>query len=614
MNESKIPRRTFLKGIAATSLIASNMIPLQASDDILPLEETKELSGNEFYLTVEYRTVNFSGSPAIATTVNGMVPSPTLRWKEGEWVTIHVTNKLRVPTIIHWHGIVLPANMDGVPGVNAKEIEPNETFTYKFQVKQHGTYWYHSHYGYQEQSGMHGAIIIEPKKADPYKYDKDYVIFLGDWSDEKPENIFRKLKVSGEYYNFKERTVGDFVDEVKDKGFLKAFNDRKMWNSMSMSDRDLSDVTGYTYTYLMNGKNPNEGFRALCKSGEKVRLRFINGSAMTFFDVRIPDLTMKVIATDGNLIKPVDVDEFRIGVAECYDVIVAPKQNAYAIFAQALDRSGYAIGYLSNSLDRVAKTPPMDPLPILDHIDMGMGGMHNMDGMDHGGDMDMSSMDHGTNMDMGNMKHDSSMDMSGMQHGKDMSMSEDCCMSKQGTKDIDNIPKVDLPSATGPQIEMVSMNPQYRLDDPGVGLRDNGRKVLTYADLRSLHSTKDDKFPEREFVIHLTGNMQRYVWGINGIAYKDSEPWKLKYGERIRITCINDTMMNHPMHLHGMWSDLETGDDNFLPRKHTIVVQPGAKISFRVTVDAEGSWVFHCHMLYHMMEMFRRVDVVEELT
>ena len=602
-------RRTFVKGVLATSIIASIPINLSANSKISTRKKMIELSGNVFNLSIEKIAVNITGNPSIAKTVNGMLSGPTLRWKEGDTVTINVTNNLNEDTSIHWHGIILPASMDGVPGFsNFNGIKPGETFTYKFPILQSGTYWYHSHSGFQEQEGVFGAIIIEPKIKDPYEYDREYVISLSDWSDEKPSSVYRKIKLSSSYYNFKQRTVGDFIDEVKEKGFFEAFSERKMWNEMKMTDRDISDVSGYTYTYLMNGENPATGFKALFKNGEKIRLRFINSAAMTFFDVRIPGLKMTVVAADGNNIQPVTIDEFRIGVAETYDVIVEPEVNkAYSIFAQSIDRSGYALGALTFDEKVIAQTPQMDAFPILTHADMGMGGTS-----DNNSEHDMSTMETQKPAKQESaMKYGAGMDMSSMEKPKPTMnhsmMGHD--MSTMNSNQKKEIPITKLEESTGVQVDAVAMNPQYRLSDPGVGLRNNGRRVLTYADLKSLTPTTNDKYPDREIILRLTGNMERYMWSINGITYKDAKPLEFKYGERLRITYINDTMMNHPMHLHGMWSDLETGDDNYLPRKHTIVVQPGSKISFRVNVDAKGSWAYHCHLLYHMTDMFRKVIV-----
>ena len=601
-------RRTFVKGVLATSIIASIPINLSANSKISTRIKTTELSGNVFNLSIEKIAVNITGNPSIAKTVNGMLSGPTLRWKEGDTVTINVTNNLNEDTSIHWHGIILPPAMDGVPGISFDGIKPGETFTYTFPIVQSGTYWYHSHSGFQEQEGVFGAIIIEPKIKDPYEYDREYVISLSDWSDEKPSSVYRKLKLSASYYNFKQRTVGDFFDEVKEKGFFEAFSERKMWNEMKMTDRDISDVSGYTYTYLMNGENPATIFKALFKNGEKIRLRFINSAAMTFFDVRIPGLKMTVVAADGNNIQPVTVDEFRIGVAETYDVIVEPEVNkAYSIFAQSIDRSGYALGALTFDEKVIAQTPQMDAFPILTHADMGMGGTS-----DNNSEHDMSTMETQKPAKQESaMKYGAGMDMSSVEKPKTTMnhsmMGHD--MSAMNSNQKKEIPITKLEESTGVQVDAVAMNPQYRLSDPGVGLRNNGRRVLTYADLKSLTPTTNDKYPDREIILRLTGNMERYMWSINGITYKDAKPLEFKYGERLRITYINDTMMNHPMHLHGMWSDLETGDDNYLPRKHTIVVQPGSKISFRVNVDAKGSWAYHCHLLYHMTDMFRKVIV-----
>ena len=562
-----VSRRTFVKGAVASGL-ALSAGPLRAGTAIRPRQKSTELSGTVFHLSIDKTAVDVTGEPSVATAVNGMLPGPTLRWKEGDTVTLHVTNNLGETASIHWHGIILPYEMDGVPDISYAGIAPGETFTYRFEVRQSGTYWYHSHSGFQEQTGVYGAIVITPKEKAPYEYDREHVVVLSDYSDEKPSRIYRKLKLSADYYNFNQRTVGDFFSEVKEKGFFKAFEDRKMWNEMRMSDRDLSDVTGYTYTFLMNGQNPAERFWARFEKGEKVLLRFVNAASMTFFDVRIPGLKMTVVAADGNDVRPVSVDEFRIGVAETYDVLVEPDgDRAYAIFAQSIDRSGYALGNLSTDKDFPAEVPPLDRPQPLSMKDMGMSRVSG------------------------------SMEAMAMEAPEAMPR-----MKKP-------VPVTKLPQKRGVGTSMRAMHPQYRLDDPGVGLRNNGRRVLTYADLRSLRSTKDDPYPDREIVLHLTGNMERYMWSINGITYSEAPPLEFHYGERLRITYINDTMMNHPMHLHGMWSDLETGDDDHLVRKHTVISQPGSKISFRVTVDAKGAWAYHCHLLYHMTDMFRKVVV-----
>jgi len=600
----QIPRRQFVKGLAVGgALLGLGVSPahLLAATEGASAQPT--LRGKHFKLDIAPHAVNFTGKKRLATAINGSVPAPVLRWQEGDTVTLDVTNHLAEDSSIHWHGIILPETMDGVPGISYPGIAPGETYHYRFKVNQSGTYWYHSHSGFQEQTGMYGAIVIDPAESEPYTVDRDYVIMLSDWSDENPAAIYATLKKMSHYYNFNERTLGDLMKEIQEKGLSRTWADRKMWNVMRMSDRDLSDVTGYTYTYLMNGQTPARGWTGLFKRGEKVRLRIINGSAMTFFDVRIPGLKMTVVAADGQAVQPVPVDEFRIGVAETYDVIVEPKDDrAYCVFAQAIDRSGYARGTLTPDASLKAEVPGFDPLPILDHGDMGMA----MDMGDMGGDMkaDAATMDHGSH-GAGAMQDMKTMDGPADPMAGDMQSMVMPGMAGFGS----DAPIVHAPTEYGPHVQMRAEDPQYRLEDPGVGLRHNGRRVLTYADLKNFHPTRDMRQPEREIQLHLTGNMSRYMWSIDGVKYADAEPLRFKFGERLRITFVNDTMMNHPMHLHGMWSELETGDPHHIPRKHTVIVQPGSKISYLVTADAMGGWAFHCHLLYHMLGMFRKVVV-----
>ena len=616
-------RRRFVTGATAGSALLglglSTQSPYAAASIRQPLPSLRGLS---FDIDIGYKTVNFTGRERPATTFNGSVPGPILRWREGDRVTLRVTNNLAHDSSIHWHGIILPANMDGVPGISFDGIKPGDTFTYQFDVRQNGTFWYHSHSDFQEQTGMYGAIVIEPSGRDSVSSDRDYVVVLSDWSDEKPERIYAKLKKQSDYYNFRERTAGDFWRDVSDKGYSQTRKDRSMWNQMRMSDRDLSDVTGYTYTFLMNGATPEDGWLGLFEQGEKVRLRFINASAMTIYDVRIPGLKMKVVAADGQNIEPVSIDEFRIAVAETYDVIVEPSaDSAYTIFAQSIDRTGYARGILSPDANWSAEVPQMDPPALLGHRDMGMGGMGGMSGMDH--DMSgMSGMDHSKhNMSKMSGSEDSKQDMSGMDHSKhDMSkmsgmqeipQKSSLVLDPAGYGSQREI--THIASEFGPHVDMRAMTPQDGLSDPGIGLRDHqrqyGRRVLTYADIRNLYRTIDPRDPEREIELHLTGNMSRYMWSMNGIKFADADLLRLSYGERVRINLVNDTMMTHPIHLHGMWSELETGDPDYIPRKHTVIVQPGSKISFLVSADAMGGWAFHCHLIYHMPGMFREVRV-----
>ena len=589
--------------------------------------------------------MNFTGKQRRAITVNNQLPAPTLRWKEGQRVTLRVTNHLKVDTSIHWHGIILPTGMDGVPGMSFPGIKPGETFTYSFNVGQSGTYWYHSHSGFQEQVGLYGPIVVEPAIAEPASADREHVIMLSDWSDNAPEDIYATLKKVSHYYNMNERTIFDTLRDFREKGVAQTFRDRKMWNEMRMSDSDLSDVTGYTYSFLMNGQTPSQNWRGLFRKGEKVKLRFINAAAMTFFDLRIPGLKMTVVATDGQPVHPVTVDEIRMGVAETYDVIVEPESDsAYSIFCQALDRSGFAVGTLSDDKTLTAEIPDLDPVPVLGHTEMGMGHMNHGD-MNHSSSPSQGSMDHAS-MDHTSMNH-AGMDMSGssvnhdtMQHGTlntnhgntDHSTLDSPAMdhsqmnhgdmnhevtSKAGSRtnpDLLSRKTVSdhLPSEYGPSTDMRAAMPQRMLDDPGVGLRNNGRKVLTYSDMCYLHGLPDSLDSHRDITLHLTGNMERYMWGYNGIAFADAEPLRLKYGERVRINLVNDTMMHHPIHLHGMWSDIELGDDRLL-RKHTVVVKPGEVTSYLVRADAIGRWAYHCHLMYHMAAgMFREVRVEEK--
>ncbi|MDC9726110.1 MAG: copper resistance system multicopper oxidase [Gammaproteobacteria bacterium] len=579
-------RRRFVLGTSSVLACAALPWPSLVSANEKPVG-IPELRGRNFNLDIDYKMVNFTGKNRIATTVNGSLPAPVLRWKQGDKVTLKVTNHLSHDSSIHWHGMILPSNMDGVPGLSFAGIKPGGTYEYQFDVQQSGTYWYHSHSGFQEQTGLYGAIIIDPAEADPVEYDREYVVILSDWTDEDPADVYAKLKKQSHYYNRQERTAADTWNEIKDKGVTQTWRDRKMWNQMRMSDRDISDVTGATYTFLMNGQTPEQGWTGLFNKGEKVRLRFINAAAMTLFDVRIPNVKMTVVAADGQNIEPVTIDDFRIGVAETYDVIVEPEADkAHTIIAQAIDRTGFAYGVLTPDVNMTAELPELDPSPVLTMADMGM---------DHGAMMDMSSdMDHQ------------------MDHSMHMAMATQMGSGKAGYGS--DMPVAHKETEFGPHVDMRAEKPMYKLDDPGIGLRDHaekyGRKVLTYSDIHNLYPTIDSREPDREIQLHLTGNMARYMWSIDGIKYADAEPLVLKYGERVRFTLINDTMMNHPMHLHGMWSELETGEGTRIPRKHTVIVQPGSKISYLVSADARGRWAYHCHLIFHMMSMFREVKVI----
>eukprot|EP01030_Chromulinospumella_sphaerica_P006198 gene6198-6059_t len=569
-------RRTFVKGLAATGILGGLGLWRTPVWAITSPGEANVLAGTDFDLFIGETPVNITGNRRTAMTINGGIPGPLLRWREGDTVTLRVRNRLNADTSIHWHGILLPANMDGVPGLSFHGIEPGGMYVYQFKVRQNGTYWYHSHSGLQEQSGVYGPLVIDAKEPEPFEYDRDYVVMLTDWTDEDAVDLMKTLKKQSDYYNYNKRTVGDFIHDVSEKGWGSTVADRKMWAEMKMNPTDLADVSGATYTYLMNGQAPDMNWTGVFRPGEKLRLRFINGSAMTYFDVRIPGLKMTVVAADGLHVKPVSVDEFRIAVAETFDVIVEPTQDAYTLFAQSMDRTGYARGTLAAKVG----------LPLVTMDDMGMGGM------DHGSmGGDMAGMDHSQ---MTGMDHSSMQGMAGMDHSGMTGMGE---MQSHPATENNN-----------PLVDMQAMTTSPKLDDPGLGLRDNGRRVLTYSDLRSTFADPDGRDPGRTVELHLTGHMEKFAWSFNGVKFSDAEPLRLKYGERIRIVLVNDTMMTHPIHLHGMWSDLEDANGEFMVRKHTIDMPPGSRRSYRVTADALGRWAYHCHLLYHMeMGMFREV-------
>jgi len=594
-----LSRRRFVQGLSGGALVAAatgEMTWASAAD------RSATLFGPDFNLEIGTREVNFTGLPRPATVVNGQLPAPLLRMRQGDSVTLRVTNRLPVTSSIHWHGMIVPADMDGVPGLSFTGIAPGQTYVYRFRVNQCGTYWYHAHSRFQEQTGLYGPIIIERSSGERHRSDREYIVLLSDWTDSDPEHIFATLKRKSDYFNFGQRTVADFFADVRTQGFEATVADRRMWGEMRMNPTDLLDVSGHTYTYLMNGVAPAGNWTGLFNRGERVRLRFINGSSMSFFDVRIPDLKMTVVAADGQDVAPVTVDEFRIGTAEVLDVMVEPSdERAYTIFAQSMDRSAYARGTLAPRAGMLADVPSLDARVILTMTDMGMGhgGMHGampgmagdapMAGMDHGPG---GAMDHGDNADM---NHDG---LTGMPHNAARPGS---AAPRHASKEF------------GPTVDMQSEQPLPRLDDPGVGLRNNGRRVLTYADLHTLGGPIDRRDPGREIELHLTGHMQRFIWSFNGEKFSEAPPLRFKYGERLRIVLVNDSMMTHPIHLHGMWSEVLDEDGSFLVRKHTVTVQPGQRLAYLVTADALGRWAYHCHLLYHMEAgMFREVVVARE--
>ncbi len=517
----------------------------------------------EYHLNIDEQTVNITGKAVKRITVNGQFPAPNLEFEEGDDAVIHVHNHLKKQdTSVHWHGLLLPGLMDGVPGFNQfKAIKPNKDFTYKFKVRQNGTYWYHAHSKGQEQDGLYGSLVIYPKNKKPLvaheKVDRDYVIMLSDFHESSSAQIMANLKKSSEFYQNKRETLKDVFAQIKKTGLKNTWNDRAMWNQMRMLKTDMSDVTGYTF--LVNGKTPEQNWTGMFKPNEKVRLRIINASAMSFFDVRIPNLEMTVVSADGQAIQPVNVDEFRIGAAETYDVIVEPKQDHYQIQAESIDRTGFALASLQNEQiqsSNIVQIPQSRPRALLTMEDMGHGSMHEMS--HDASDMKISMQD--DQMDHSNMKHEQLED----QHEQ----------KNENVKTVQGWANASTPV---------------------------GNKALQYADLKSLKPQLDTREATRELEIHLGGTMERYIWTINGKKFNEAEPLKVKYGERIRLKFVNDSMMAHPMHLHGMFMQLENGQAlSDLPNKHTIVVPPGKTMTALLTANELGEWAIHCHLLYHM--------------
>ncbi|MCT9450748.1 copper resistance system multicopper oxidase [Acinetobacter baumannii] len=561
----------------------------------------------EYDLTIAEQTVNITGKPLKRITVNGKFVAPLLEFEEGDDAVIRVHNKLKnQDSSIHWHGLILPGIMDGVPGFNQFDgIAPNKTYEYKFKVRQNGTYWYHSHSKGQEQDGLYGPLVIYPKNKVPLsageKADRDYVVLLSDFHNSTSGQIMSNLKKEADYYQNRRETVFDVFKQIKKDGLKATWQDRSMWNQMRMLKTDMSDVT--KYTFLMNGKTPEQNWTGNFKEGERVRLRFINASAMSFFDVRIPNLKMTVVSADGQPVKPVPVDEFRIGTAETYDVIVEPKQANYQIEAESIDRSGFSIGTLHNENTLPVKNilmPKPRPRSLLTMEDMGMGhDMSSMEGMNH----DMSSMgSNSKDQSMSGMNHDMSS-MEGMNHdmpsmggnSKDQSMSgmNHDMSSMQGMTH-----NMEMNTAMTSPTQVKNGENVYGWANASTPA---GLKALQYSDLQSLTPQKDTRAPEREIEIRLGGNMERYIWTINGKKFNETEPFKVKYGERIRLKFVNDSMMAHPMHLHGMFMQLENGQDaSNMPNKHTVIVPPGKTVTTLLTADELGEWAIHCHLLYHM--------------
>lgn len=592
---------TTLSASAATGI--AGLVPawaLSATDGNFGIPQ---LTGTQFDLSIGKFPIRINGRATEAIGVNGSVPAPLIRFREGDDITLNVTNTLGVDSSIHWHGLLVPFQMDGVPGVTFPGIKPGETFTYKYAVPQSGTYWYHSHSGLQEQVGHYGPMIIDPKGADPVHYDREYVLMLGDWTYDNPHHLFAKLKKNGESLNFQKRTIGDFLEDASNEGLRETIRSRAMWGAMRMNSRDLADVTGANYTYVINGHATADNWTALFRPGERVRLRIINAAAMTLFNVRIPGLPMTIVNADGLNVQPLEVDEFQMGVAETYDVIVEPKDDrTYGFVAESIDRSGQVVATLATRPGVRAPEPQLRPVPTLSMRDMGM---------DHGS-MDHSAMEHGDHDmtvaadEVSDREGHDMHNMDGMDHGPMNETMDHGDRPRDGMGPDPHGPSVQLASTEtrlerGPGVANVAAMPMGRLDEPGIGLEDVPHRTLRYSDLRSLERNPDLRAPEREVVVHLTSNMERYMWSFDGVKFSEvTKPIIFHEGERVRLIMINNTMMPHPIHLHGMFFDVVNGSGDHKPRKHTIIVKPGEKLSVDVSADHIGDWAFHCHLMYHM--------------
>ena len=639
-SNSTVSRRQWLKTAEAFGVLAGlgRLAPAYAQSNGAA-GQPSELSGNTIDLTIAETPFRVDDKAGRAVTINGTVPGPLVRLREGEDVTLRVTNRLKDVSSIHWHGILLPHEMDGVPGVTFAGIKPGTTFTYRFPLKQSGTYWFHSHSGSQEQEGVYAPMIIEPAAPDPVKFDREYVVVLSNWSFASGMAMIGDLRKQSGFFNFQRRTMQEFVSDVRRDGWNPTMDNYLMWARMRMDPTDFADVTSHAFVHLINGLSPKSNWTALFRPGERVRLRFINAASMSIYDVRIPGLKMTVVQADGQDVQPVEVDEFRISAAETYDVIVQPEDDrAYTIFAETNDRSGYTRATLAPRAGMSAEVPARRPRPLRTMDDMGM----NMQGMEIGG-MNKPGTDNS-----GMRKKEATSGgkkMGGMDHGSKGSdikipgghenmprMQAPTQQKQQGTQEMPGMKKMDGmddqsragipgsppvphgPDTHGTANQTTPEVTRSRLHEPGTGLGNDGWRVLVYTDLKALVPFYDTRKPERELEIHITGHMERFLWSFDGKKFSDArEPIPFRYGERLRWTFVNDTMMEHPLHLHGMWMHLENGAGEYLPRKHTVNVKPAERVSVAITADARGNWAFHCHLLLHMdVGMFRIVRVSGE--
>ncbi|MDP3073781.1 MAG: copper resistance system multicopper oxidase [Opitutaceae bacterium] len=658
-------RRDFLRAAGAAGLWAglSRLAPAYAqtphaghsgaTTPSTPAASAASAPGNPTVveLTIDKMDFRIGDRVGQAVTVNGSLPARLLRFRQGQDVELRVTNRLKERTSIHWHGILLPNEMDGVPGVTFKGVDPGETFIYRFPLKQYGTYWYHSHSGMQEQLGLYGPFIIDPAEPEPFNYSREHTVVLSDWTFADPHRLLAKLKKQSNFSNMQQRTLGDFFDDVSKKGFKQTWAERAMWGKMRMDPTDIADLTGTYFNFLLNGRPAATPWTGTFRPGERVRLRIINSAATTHFDVRIPGLKMTVVQADGQHVKPVEVEEFRMGAAETYDVLVEPTEDrAYALFAESTDRSGFALGTLAPREGMMPEIPAQRKRPLRTMADMGMGdmamgdsamGKMEMGGKQKGGMSGMSAADHSAMMGTPKPAPTAGA-MPGMNqsaHGSNAAApSTPAAPTAGGHAGHGAAPSAGTASAPsssaapsghegmagmssghggmgamknefGPGNSMMAMSPMSRAHEPGTGLGEDGRRVLVYRDLVGLDA-RPMPAPEREITMNITGNMERFIWGFDGKKFSESEPIRLRFGERVRVTFINHTMMEHPLHLHGMFMELENGAEGLAPLKHTVTVKPGEKISVLVTADARGDWAFHCHLQYHMdAGMFRVFSV-----
>ena len=575
-----IDRRQMLRGaaLAGGGLALSGWLPAWAQT-VSPgiVRPLPTLSGSDITLRIARQRLVVDGRSSGAIGINDTVPAPLLRLREGQAVRLNVVNELDEDSSIHWHGLLVPAQFDGVPGVSFPGIKPHSNYLYEFPIRQSGTYWYHSHSGFQEQLGLYGPIVIDPADSDPVRSDREHVLVLADHSALSPDTLFRRIKVDPGHFNFQRQTLAGLL-----AGRDQPLKERLDWGGMRMDPTDISDVTGAVYTYVVNGHGPRDNWTALFRPGERVRLRIINASAMTNFNVRIPGLRLSIVQADGQNVRPVEVEEFQIGVAETYDAIVTPAEDkAYTIVAEAIDRSGMARATLAPRAGMAGEVPPLRKRPLATMKDMGM---------DHGA---MPGMDHGS---MAGMDHGAAAEPSGQQPATDMGAMK--------MRDFSNASQV----RKGPGVQTIAPMPMDRTGEPGQGLEDVGHKVLVYRDLMALDRNPDIRAPSRSIDIHLTGNMERFMWSFDGEKMSDKhEPIPFTEGERVRVNLINDTMMSHPIHIHGHFFELVTGHGDHAPRKHTVIVQPGGKVTWDFTADAVGDWAFHCHLLYHMEAGMMRI-------